>query len=116
MEEVKGVKIITAMLSGTTGDSLRNAADSIKGNNDSFIAVLAGVSDNKGNFVCCCSADAIAKGANAGQIVRKVAEITGAKGGGKPDMAMSGIGDLTKIDEALLAVKEIANDILKDRI
>ena len=114
VEEVKGVKIITAMLSGTTGDSLRNAADSIKGNNDSFIAVLAGVSDNKGNFVCCCSADAIAKGANAGQIVRKVAEITGAKGGGKPDMAMSGIGDLTKIDEALLAVKEIANDILKD--
>lgn len=114
VEEVKGVKIITAMLSGTTGDSLRKAADSIKSNNDSFIAVLAGVSDNKGNFVCCCSADAVAKGANAGQIVRRVAEITGAKGGGKPDMAMSGIGDLTKIDEALLAVKDIAKDILKD--
>lgn len=114
VEEVKGVKIITAMLSGTTGDSLRKAADSIKGNNDSFIAVLAGVSDDKGNFVCCCSADAVAKGANAGQIVRRVAEITGAKGGGKPDMAMSGIGDLTKIDEALLAVKDIAKDILKD--
>lgn len=114
VEEVNGVKIITAMLSGTSGDSLRKAADNIKGNNDSFIAVLAGVSDNKGNFVCCCSADAIAKGAHAGQIVRKVAEITGAKGGGKPDMAMSGIGDLTKIDEALLAVKDIAKDILKD--
>lgn len=114
VEEIKGVKIITAMLSGTTGDSLRKAADSIKGSNDSFIAVLAGISDDKGNFVCCCSADAVSKGANAGQIVRRVAEVTGAKGGGKPDMAMSGIGDLTKIDEALLAVKEIAKDILKD--
>lgn len=113
IEEVKGIKIITAMLNGTSGDSLRKAADSIKDKNDSFIAVIAGISDDKGNFVCCCSPEAISKGANAGQIVRRVAEITGAKGGGKPDMAMSGINDLTKIDEALMAVKGIADGMLK---
>lgn len=112
VEEVSGVKIITAMLTGTTGDSLRKAADNIKNNNDSFIAVLAGVNGDKGNFVCCCSPKAVSKGANAGQIVRRVAEITGAKGGGKPDMAMSGIGDITKIDEALLSVKKIADEML----
>lgn len=110
VEEVDGIKIITAMLSGTTGDSLRKAADTVKSSDDCLVAVLAGVSEGSGNFVCCCSKEAIAKGANAGQIVRKVAEITGAKGGGKPDMAMSGIGDLTKIDEALLAVKEIVKN------
>lgn len=114
LEEVNGIKIITAMLTGTSADNLRKAADKIKDNNDCFIAVLAGVSDGKGNFVCCCSKEAIAKGANAGQIVRKVAEITGAKGGGKPDMAMSGIGDLGKIDDALLAVKKIAEETLKN--
>lgn len=113
LEEVNGIKIITAMLTGTTSDSLRKAADNIKNNNDSFIAVIAGVNGDKGNFVCCCSPEAISKGANAGQIVRKVAEITGAKGGGKPDMAMSGIGDLSKIDEALLAVKKIVEETVK---
>ncbi len=112
LEEVNGIKIITAMLTGTTADSLRKAVDKIKNNNDSFITVLAGVNEDKGNFVCCCSSEAIAKGANAGQIVRKVAEITGAKGGGKPDMAMSGIGDLSKIDEALLAVTKIVAETL----
>lgn len=114
VEQVKGIKIITAMLSGTSGENLRKVADNIKSNDDSFIVVVAGVNDNKGNFVCCCSAEAISKGANAGQIVRRVAEMTGAKGGGKPDMAMSGIGDITKIDEALLAVKSIAEEMLKD--
>ncbi|MCM1299187.1 MAG: alanine--tRNA ligase [Firmicutes bacterium] len=114
LEEVNGIKIITAMLTGTSPDSLRKSVDKIKNNNDSFIAVLAGVSDNKGNFVCCCSPEAISKGANAGQIVRRVAEITGAKGGGKPDMAMSGIGDLGKIDDALLSVKKIVEEILKN--
>ena len=72
------------------------------------------MADGKGNFVCCCSKEAVEKGANAGQIVRKVAEITGAKGGGKPDMAMSGIGDTTKIDEALMSVKAIAEEMLKN--
>ena len=114
LEEVGGIKIITAMLTGTSADSLRKSVDKIKDNNDSFIAVLAGVSDDKGNFVCCCSPEAIAKGANAGQIVRRVAEVTGAKGGGKPDMAMSGIGDLSKIDDALLAVKKIVEETLKN--
>lgn len=114
LEEVCGIKILTAMLTGTSGDNLRRAVDGIKNKENSYIAVLAGVSDGKGNFVCFCSPEAIAKGANAGQIVRKVAEITGAKGGGKPDMAMSGIGDITKIDEALIAVKNIAQEMLKD--
>ncbi len=114
LEEVNGIKVVTAMLTGTTADSLRKVVDKIKENNDSLIVVLAGVNGDKGNFVCCCSPEAIAKGANAGQIVRKVAEITGAKGGGKPDMAMSGIGDLGKIDEALLAVKKIVEETLKN--
>lgn len=113
-EEVNGIKIITAMLTGTSGENLKKAADQIKSKEGSFIAVLAGVAEGKGNFVCCCSKEAVDKGANAGQIVRKVAEITGAKGGGKPDMAMSGIGDTTKIDEALMSVKAIAEEMLKN--
>ena len=113
MEEVKGVKLITAVLEGATGDNLKKAADDIKSKQTDFIAVLAGHADGKGNFLCVCSKEAVAKGANAGQIVRRIAEVTGAKGGGKPDMAMSGIGDLAKINEALASLKAVAEEILK---
>lgn len=113
MTEIKGTKLITAKLDGATGDNLKKAADSVKDKQSDYIAVLAGTADGRGNFVCVCSPEAIAKGANAGQIVRKVAEITGSKGGGKPDMAMSGINDLSKIDEALAALNEIAGTMLK---
>lgn len=111
--EVKGVKLITATLSGTTGDNLKKAADNIKSQQKNFIAVLAGTADGKGNFVCVCDTDAVKNGAHAGQIVKAVAEITGSKGGGKPDMAMAGIGELSKIDEALAALKGIAESLIK---
>ena len=56
--------------------------------------------------------EALAKGLNAGKIVRAVAQITGGNGGGKPDMAMAGAKDLTKVDEALAAVESIIREML----
>ena len=63
--------------------------------------------------VTICSKEAIEKGANAGQIVKQIAAIAGGKGGGKPDSAMAGIADITKIDEALAALGGIAKEMLK---
>ena len=37
-------------------------------------------------------------------MVKSVAQITGGNGGGKPDFAMAGAKDQTKLDEALAAV------------
>lgn len=106
--EVSGVKVFSAVLEGTVGDALRKAGDDLKSKYDNFIAVLAGHADGKGNFLCICSKDAVAKGANAGQIVKQIAAIAGGKGGGKPDSAMAGIADTAKINEALAALNEIA--------
>ncbi len=111
--DINGIKVFSAVLEGTVGDALRKAGDDIKSKYDSFIAVLAGHSDGKGNFLCICSKEAIDKGANAGQIVKQIAAIAGGKGGGKPDSAMAGIADLSKIDEALVALSGIVGDMLK---
>ena len=43
----------------------------------------------------------------AGALVKKIAAIAGGNGGGKPDFAMAGIRDTSKIDDALNAVPEI---------
>ena len=111
--EIGGIKVFSAMLEGTVGDSLRKAGDDIKSKYDSFIAVLAGHADGKGNFLCICSKEAVAKGANAGQIVKQIAAVAGGKGGGKPDSAMAGIADISKINEALAALGGIVEGMLK---
>ncbi|MBQ9383225.1 MAG: alanine--tRNA ligase, partial [Ruminiclostridium sp.] len=111
-KEINGVKVFSAVLEGTVGDDLRKAGDDIKSKYDSFIAVLAGHSDGKGNFLCLCSKDAIDKGANAGQIVKQIAALAGGKGGGKPDSAMAGIADVSKIPAALGELEKIVSEML----
>ncbi len=110
--DVNGVKVISAMLSGVTGDVLRKSGDSIKDSNEAVVAVLAGVEGDKGNFLCVASKQAVEKGVNAGKVVKEIAALTGGKGGGRPDSAMAGIADLTKIDEALMKLADIVKAMI----
>ena len=53
------------------------------------------------------------KGLKAGVLVKQIAAIAGGNGGGKPDFAMAGIRDTSKIDDALNAVQEIVKKELE---
>ncbi len=113
-KEIAGVKVVSAMLNGTTPQLLRKMGDTIKDMNEPVVAVLACANGEKGSLLCACSALAREKGAHAGKIVQRVAAITGGKGGGKPDSAMAGIGKTYMIDEALMALDGIAAEFLKE--
>ena len=52
------------------------------------------------------------KGLKAGVLVKQIAAIAGGNGGGKPDFAMAGVKDTTKIDEALQAVPGIVRSVM----
>ncbi len=95
------------------GGEVRKLADKAKEQGENTIAVLAGEANGKVTFACACGKDAIAKGANAGSIVREVAKLCGGNGGGRPDSAMAGGKDTSKIDEALAAVEGIVRGMLK---
>ncbi len=112
-KEINGIKLYSAMLTGVTGDSLRKAGDEIKNIGGAYVALLAGTDGSKGNFLCVCGQEAIDKGAHAGRIVKEISAIAGGKGGGRPDNAMAGIADLTKIDEALMALDDTVSSMLK---
>jgi len=112
-KEVAGMKLVTAKLDNTAPDALRKLGDSVKDKNEAIIAVFAGTIGEKGTLYCVCTKDAVAKGANAGKIVREVAAVTGGKGGGKPDSAMAGAGDITKIDDALAQAESIISGLVK---
>lgn len=111
--EVNGVKIVTAALNGTGADGLRKIGDSLADKFDCFVAVLAGTADGKSNILCKCSKSAVAKGANAGTLVREIAAVAGGKGGGKPDQAMAGVPDASKIPDALRAAADITAKYIK---
>ena len=88
-------------------DAARNVCDTIKAEHSDTVAVLAVVNEGKLNFVCACGADAVKNGAHAGNLLREVSAVTGGKGGGRPDSAMSGGRDIDKIPEALAKAEEI---------
>jgi alanyl-tRNA synthetase len=107
LEEVgdkDGIKLFVMKLPGANTDALRQAGDKLKSEKSGFVAVLAG----ENNFYCVCDKEAVVKGMNAGNLVREISAVTGGKGGGRPDSAMAGIGDASKVDEALEKLKEMA--------
>lgn len=106
---VGSIRVIAAEIAGAKADILRTLGDSIKDKAPDVVAVIAG----DGSIVCVCGKEAAAAGAHAGNIVRKVSALTGGKGGGRPDSAMAGIGDASKVKEAIAAVGDIVSEFVK---
>ncbi len=92
-------------------DGARGLSDTVKEKYPDAVAVFAAVADGKLNFVVAAGAEAVKAGAHAGNILREVAAICGGKGGGRPDSAMGGGSDISKIDAALAKAEEILSGI-----
>ncbi len=105
---VGNVKVAVARLDGTDANELRKMTDTVKANNEDTVIVLAAVNGEKLTFCAACGKSAIASGAHAGNLVREIAQLCGGNGGGKPDSAMAGGKDTSKLDEALNTVANIA--------
>ena len=112
-EEIGGVKIASAYFTGTTDDTLRGMCDTIRDKAvKPAVAVLVGKAEDKITMAVTVSKQAQEKGLKAGALVKEIAAVAGGKGGGKPDFAMAGLKDETKIDEALAAVGAIVKKAL----
>ena len=110
---VKSVRLVTADLEGMQADAARSLADEIKARYADVVAVLAVHGEGKLNFIAVAGKDAVASGAHAGKLVGAVAAVTGGKGGGRPDNAMAGGRDESKIAEALNAAGATLEGMIK---
>ena len=110
---VDGIQIVTATLKDGDVKTLRELGDDLKANHNNFVAVLANICGEKGNLLAVSSKEAIDKGILAGKLIAMVAGVTGGKGGGKPDSAMAGMGDVSKAADALGQVEEFVRSMMK---
>ncbi|MDP2152199.1 MAG: alanine--tRNA ligase [Methylotenera sp.] len=103
--EVAGIKVLSAILDGADANALRETMDKLKDKLKSAAIVLASVSDGKVSLAAGVTTDLISK-IKAGELVNFVAGQVGGKGGGKPDMAMAGGTDASKLPQALASVAD----------
>ena len=110
---VGDTKLVIKKFEGVKPDELRTMGDKVRDKCADSVAVFASVNGEKGTIFVAVGKDALAKGANAGKIVKAVAQVTGGNGGGKPDNAMAGAKDLSKLEEALAKAEEIVAAFVK---
>ena len=104
--EVGGFKVVASRApEGLNAGALRELADALADKLDGVV-ILAGQNEGKVMWAVKASKAAVAAGAHAGNIVKRLAQITGGGGGGRPDFAQAGGKDAGKIDEALAAAPE----------
>jgi alanyl-tRNA synthetase len=102
--DVKGIKVLAARLEGADAKTLRDTMDKLKDKLKTAIIVLAAVEGGKVQIAAGVTADSMGK-VKAGELVNFVAQQVGGKGGGKPDMAMAGGTDPSKLGAALASVQ-----------
>jgi alanyl-tRNA synthetase len=107
VETVKGVNLVTGKVPSTRVEVLREMSDWLRDQLKSGVIVLGTVYEERPLFLAVVTSDLVAKGYNAGNIVREVAKVTGGGGGGKPNLAQAGGKDKEKVDEALRLVKDL---------
>ena len=103
---IGGLKVMTVLVPDADPAKLRQIGDMLRDKDATVAAVLAAVNGEKVTFLAVCGKEAIAKGVKAGDLVKQVCTACGGSGGGKPDSAMGGGKDVTKVDNALALVDD----------
>ena len=110
--DVKGLKLIATEIPSADMNALRDLADQMKEKYDDGVFALCSSSDGKVSLVVMAADKAVAKGAHAGNMVKKLAPMVGGGGGGRPNMAQAGGKDPSGIDAMLKACASVLEEML----
>ncbi len=103
---VNGVKVLAHKSDASDPKALRDLADKLRDQLGSGIVVLGAEREGKALLLVAVTKDLLGR-FKAGDIVKKLSEVLGGSGGGKPDLAQAGGGDPAKLDQALARAYEI---------
>jgi alanyl-tRNA synthetase len=98
---INGVPTLAAELTGADADTLRLMTDRFRQKYPSGVVLLASAVDGKPVLITSVTEDLVKRGLNAGDLVKRAAQVVGGGGGGKPTLAQAGGRDPSKLAEAL---------------
>ncbi|MEW6327987.1 MAG: alanine--tRNA ligase [Thermodesulfobacteriota bacterium] len=104
--KMDGIRVLSTIVPIDSPRTLRELADRFRDKIGSGIVVLGGIHDDKVLLVAVVTKD-LTKRFHAGDIVKKVAQLVGGSGGGRPDMAQAGGTKVDKLPEALDKVYDL---------
>ncbi len=107
VQEVKGVKLLAAKLSGVDMNGLRDLGDQLKEKLGEGVVVLASVTDGRVSLMATATDEAQKKGAHAGNLIKALASLVGGGGGGRPNMAQAGGKNPAGVDDAIAKAAEV---------
>jgi alanyl-tRNA synthetase len=111
-ETLDGFRLISAQVEAGDAEELKAMSDTLREKLGSGVGVLAAVMEGKLSFACVVTEDLIKnKNLKAGDVVKRVAQITGGSGGGRPHLALAGGKDVQRVQEALSSVAQIVKEM-----
>ncbi|HWV57984.1 MAG TPA: alanine--tRNA ligase-related protein, partial [Longimicrobiales bacterium] len=109
---VDGARVVAVEVEVASVDELRAMADGLRARLGTGAAVVAGKHSGGTALIAVVTDDLISRGVRADRLVREVATATGGSGGGRPHMAQGGVGDASKVAEAIGRAPEIVRRLL----
>ncbi|MEE6673807.1 alanine--tRNA ligase [Pediococcus acidilactici] len=106
VQEINGIRLITAEVQVSGMDQLRQMADDWKTKNQSDVLVLGAKIGEKANLIAAVKDPLVKEGLKAGDLIKAIAPKVNGGGGGRPNMAQAGGSAPEKINEALKAASE----------
>jgi alanyl-tRNA synthetase len=111
-EVVAGAKVVARELDVSSADELRSIGDRLRERLGSGAAVIAARQDERAALIAVVTDDLIARGVRADALVREVAKLAGGSGGGRPHMAQGGVGDASRLADALRRAPDFVRGVL----
>lgn len=111
--EIKGLKVVSGIFSGTSADELRFLSDSIREREQNSVVLLASDTDEKAVLLYAATKPAIDMGIDCGSLIKKTAPIVGGGGGGRKDMAQAGGKSPQSLKQALAEAVRLIEELLK---
>lgn len=110
-QQIDDVTVLSARVDVKDNNALRQMIDELKQKVSKGVIVLGAAADEKVLLAAGVTEDLKNGNFHAGKIVNHVASLCGGKGGGRPDMAMAGAKDASKLDEALHSVYDYVKSV-----
>lgn len=111
VQTIHDIKVLSVKVDAKDNNQLRQMMDDLKQKLEKAVIVLGAIDGEKVMISAGVTKDLVGGNYHAGNIVKLVAEQCGGKGGGRPDFAMAGAKDGSKLVDALHSVYDYVKSI-----